>query len=178
MLVNSHSKASGQFGAGRLSRSTAFPRMSEAGVTDSARAAQTVKLPSDCRRRDRPRRRRGLLPLRGEDRRPGRGPGLTSAELGSKLDPVLVLTDANGAVLAEGTAAARLRCLPSGNLRHRRPRPRVSRRRGLHATASTSATCRSSRACSRWPFRAANADVHVEGVNLGAAARARVDRPG
>ena len=126
-----------------------FAAVPEAGMTDSARAAHDGQAARHGRRRHRPRRRRGLLPLRREGGEQV-GVQVVAAELGSKLDPVLVLTDATGTVLAEGSGRYSASRIPkAGTVRRRRPRPRVPRRGGLHATACTSATCRSSPASSR-----------------------------
>ena len=70
-------------------------------MTDSARAALTVKLPTTASARS----TAPATPtyFRFEAKAGDQiGVQVTSAELGSKLDPVLVLTDANGAGAGRG----------------------------------------------------------------------------
>ncbi len=81
-----------------------FDAVNEAGITDSARNAMTVKQNTTVV---------GTIDRAGDVdyfRFPAAvgdqvGVQITATELGSKLDPVLVLTDDTGAILAEGTAA-------------------------------------------------------------------------
>ena len=78
-----------------------YPAIPEAGITDSARAAQAVSLPVTIL---------GSIDRAGDvdyfrfEAKAGQAVGVqvVAAELGSKLDAVLVLTDATGQVLAEG----------------------------------------------------------------------------
>ncbi|MDB5313706.1 MAG: translocation protein TolB [Gemmataceae bacterium] len=80
-----------------------YPAIPEAGVTDSARAAMAVTLPVTVA---------GSIDRAGDvdyfrfEAKAGEpiGVQVVAAEVGSKLDPVLVLTDAGGQVLAEGGA--------------------------------------------------------------------------
>jgi len=79
-----------------------FPAVAERGVTDSARSAMAVKLPATVG---------GSIDRAGDEdfyrfeAAAGQqiGVQVLAAELGSKLSPVVVLTDAGGKVLAEGT---------------------------------------------------------------------------
>ncbi|VTT98315.1 wd40 repeat-containing protein : WD40 repeat-containing protein OS=Singulisphaera acidiphila (strain ATCC BAA-1392 / DSM 18658 / VKM B-2454 / MOB10) GN=Sinac_1517 PE=4 SV=1: WD40: WD40: WD40: WD40 [Gemmataceae bacterium] len=76
-----------------------FPVVKEAGTTDSARVAQLVTLPVTVV---------GAVDRAGDadffrfEAKAGDQIGIEAVTAGSKLDPVLVLTDAGGAVLAEG----------------------------------------------------------------------------
>ncbi len=90
-----------------------FPAVAEAGVTDSARAAQSVKLPVTIV---------GTIDRAGDadyfrfDAAAGDEIGMQTitTEIGSKLDPVLVLTDGGGTVLAEGSAVLGFRIPKAG----------------------------------------------------------------
>jgi WD40 repeat protein len=81
-----------------------YPAVPESGITDSARAAMPVKLPVTVV---------GSIDRAGDvdyfrfEAKAGQeiGVQVVAAEVGSKLDPVLVITDADGRVLAEGNAA-------------------------------------------------------------------------
>ncbi|MBM3982754.1 MAG: WD40 repeat domain-containing protein [Planctomycetes bacterium] len=81
-----------------------FAAVPEAGTTDSARTAMPVKLSSTIV---------GTIDRAGDvdyfrfEAKVGDqiGAQVVAGEIGSKLDPALVLTDENGAVLAEGTAS-------------------------------------------------------------------------
>ncbi|WP_439620256.1 hypothetical protein [Gemmata sp.] len=76
-----------------------FPVVKEAGTTDSARVAQLLTLPATIV---------GAVDRAGDadffrfEARAGDQIGVEAVTAGSKLDPVVVLTDAGGAVLAEG----------------------------------------------------------------------------
>jgi hypothetical protein len=78
-----------------------YPVVNESGVTDSARASMAIKLPVTVV---------GTIDRAGDmdyfrfEATAGQQVGVqvVAAELGSKLDPVVVLTDAAGQVLAEG----------------------------------------------------------------------------
>jgi WD40 repeat protein len=79
-----------------------FQSVAESGITDSARAAQVIKLPVTVV---------GSIDRAGDAdyyrfeaaARQEIGVQVTAAEIGSKLDPALVLTDSDGRILAEGT---------------------------------------------------------------------------
>jgi WD40 repeat protein len=79
-----------------------FPIVNEAGSSDSARVAQLVTLPVTVV---------GAVDRAGDadffrfEAKAGDQIGVEALAPGSKLDPVLVLTDAGGTVLAEGTSA-------------------------------------------------------------------------
>jgi WD40 repeat protein len=81
-----------------------YPAVPESGITDSARAAMPVKLPVTVV---------GSIDRAGDvdyfrfEAKAGQeiGVQVIAAEVGSKLDPVLVITDADGRLLAEGSAA-------------------------------------------------------------------------
>jgi hypothetical protein len=81
-----------------------YPAVPESGITDSARAAMPVKLPVTVV---------GSIDRAGDvdffrfEAKAGQeiGAQVVAAEVGSKLDPVLVITDAGGRLLAEGNAA-------------------------------------------------------------------------
>ncbi len=81
-----------------------FAAVPEAGATDSARTAMAVKLPATIV---------GTIDRAGDvdyfrftaERGDSIGVQVTAGELGSKLDPALVLTDETGTVLAEGTTS-------------------------------------------------------------------------
>ena len=99
---------------------------------------------------------------------------VVASELGSKLDPVLVLTDADGAVLAEGTSALGYRGPEAGTyaigIRDREFRGGADFHYRLHVGDVPVVT-------GVFPLavqRGRAADVHVEGVNLGATGVARV----
>ncbi len=80
-----------------------FPAVAEAGSTDSARTGMSVTLPATVA---------GAIDRAGDvdffrfEAAAGQQVGVqvVAAEVGSKLDPVLVLTDAGGRTLAEGAA--------------------------------------------------------------------------
>jgi hypothetical protein len=84
-----------------FNRFTAIP---ESGTSDSARTGQAVKLPASIV---------GAIDRAGDadffrfEAKPGDqiGVQVIASELGSKLDPVIVLTDTAGIVLAEGTTS-------------------------------------------------------------------------
>jgi hypothetical protein len=90
-----------------------YPAVSEAGVTDSARAAMPVKLPTTVV---------GAIDRAGDvdyfrfEAKAGQEVGVqvVAGEVGSKLDPVLVITDAGGHILAEGNAAVGYRVRTAG----------------------------------------------------------------
>lgn len=79
-----------------------YPAVSESAITDSARAAMPVKLPATVV---------GAIDRAGDvdyfrfEAKAGQEVGVqvVAADIGSKLDPVLVVTDAAGHVVAEGT---------------------------------------------------------------------------
>jgi len=153
-----------------------FRAIPESGITDSARSAPLVKLPATLV---------GSLDRAGDadyyrfEAKAGDqiGAHVTAAELGSKLDPVLVLTDANGAVRAEGTTALGFVVPRAGayslGIRDREYRGGADFHYRLHVGNVPVVT-------GVFPLAVARGralDVHVEGVNLGGAARARVSAP-
>jgi WD40 repeat protein len=153
-----------------------FRAIPEAGITDSARAAPLVILPATLV---------GSLDRAGDadyyrfEAKAGDqiGAQVTALELGSKLDAVLVLTDANGAVRAEGTNALGF-VVPSAGayslgIRDREYRGGAEFHYRLHVGDVPVVT-------GVFPLavpRGRAVDVHVEGVNLGGVARARVSAP-
>ena len=154
-----------------------FEAAAEAGLTDSARAAPLVKLPATLV---------GALDRAGDvdyyrfEAKTGDQVGVqvTSSELGSKLDAALVLTDSSGSVLVEGTTALGFAIPRAGvyaiGLRDRDYRGGSEFKYRLHVGDVPVVT-------GVFPLavpRGRSVDVHVEGVNLGRATRARVTVPG
>jgi hypothetical protein len=150
-----------------------FPARPEAGITDSARAAQPVKLPTTLV---------GAIDRAGDvdyfrfDAKPGDQIGIqtVAAEVGSKLDPVLVLTDAGGSVLAEGAGVLGYRVAKAGTysvgLRDREYRGGADFTYRLHVGPVPVVT-------GVFPLaaqRGRTTPVHAEGVNLGTAAGAEI----
>jgi WD40 repeat protein len=150
-----------------------FRAVPEAGLTDSSKAAPLVKLPATLV---------GTLDRAGDadyfrfEARAGEqlGAQVVSSELGSKLDASLVLTDANGAVLAEGESALGYVVPRAGTyalgVRDRDYRGGAEFHYRLHVGEVPVVT-------GVFPLavpRGRSADVHVEGVNLGAIGVARV----
>ncbi|MBN9120431.1 MAG: WD40 repeat domain-containing protein [Planctomycetes bacterium] len=147
-----------------------FPAMNEVGATDSARTAMAVKLPTTVV---------GAIDRAGDvdyfrfaaaagDQI---GVQVVAAELGSKLDPALVLTDDGGNVLAEGSASLGF----------------VARKKGTYAVGVRDREFRGGRdfgyrlhvgevpvVTGVFPLaaqRGRTSTVHVSGVNLGPTAR-------
>ena len=144
-----------------------YAAIPETGVTDSARAAQPVKLPVTIA---------GSIDRAGDvdyfrfDAEAGEqiGVQVVAAELGSKLEPVLVLTDNAGRVLAEGNAVLGYAIPKAGSysvgIRDREYRGAVDMTYRLHIGDVPVIT-------GVFPLgvqRGKTASVHVEGVNLGA----------
>lgn len=144
-----------------------YPAIAEAGVTDSARAAQAVKLPTTIA---------GSIDRAGNvdyfrfEAKAGEQVGVqvVAAELGSKLDPVLTLTDATGLVLAEGNAMLGYTIPKAGTysvgIRDREYRGAEDMTYRLHIGDVPVVT-------GVFPLgvqRGKTASIHVEGVNLGA----------
>lgn len=146
-----------------------FLAVQETGLTDSARAAMPITL--------------GTTVEGGTDR-PGDvdyyrftaaagdqiGAQVSAAEIGSKLDPVLTLTDDTGAVLAEGGAALGFTARKAGTysvgVRDREFRGGTDFAYRLHVGAVPVVT-------GVFPLgaqRGRTTSVHVSGVNLGSAA--------
>jgi WD40 repeat protein len=153
-----------------------FEALTETGLTDSARAAPLVKLPATLA---------GSLDRAGDvdyyrfEAKAGDQVGVqvTAGELGSKLDASLVLTDSTGTVLVEGTTALGFAIPRSGvyaiGLRDRDYRGGAEFRYRLHVGDVPVVT-------GVFPLavpRGRAADVHIEGVNLGGAIRARLAVP-
>jgi WD40 repeat protein len=145
-----------------------FAAVAETGVTDSARAAQPVKLPATLV---------GAIDRAGDvdyfrfDAKAGDqiGVQVVATEIGSKLDPVLVLTDAGGTILAEGAGVLGYRVARAGTyavgLRDREYRGGADFTYRLHIGSVPVVT-------GVFPLaaqRGRTTEVHVEGVNLGAA---------
>jgi WD domain, G-beta repeat len=143
-----------------------FPAIAETGITDSARVAQAVKLPVTIV---------GTIDRAGDadffrfDAAIGDQIGLhvTTTELGSKLDPSLVITDAGGTILAEGTGTLGFRVPKAGayavGIRDREYRGGSDFTYRLHIGDVPVIT-------GIFPLaaqRGRTTDVHVEGVNLG-----------
>lgn len=155
-----------------------FRVLPEAGLTDSSKAAPLVKLPATLV---------GTLDRAGDadyfrfEARAGEqlGAQVVFNELGSKLDASLVLTDANGVVLAEGTSSLGCVVPRAGTyalgIRDRDYRGGAEFHYRLHVGDVPVVT-------GVFPLaipRGRAVDVHVEGVNLGArgVARVRVSAP-
>jgi len=144
-----------------------YPAIPEAGVTDSARAAMAVVPPVTVA---------GALDRAGDvdffrfDATAGRqiGVQVVAAELGSKLDPVLVLTDAAGRILAEGDAVLGYVVPAAGGfavgVRDREYRGGADFTYRLHVGDVPVVTSVSPLGVQRGK----TAGVHVSGVNLGA----------
>lgn len=145
-----------------------YPAIAEAGITDSARAAMTVTLPVTVA---------GSIDRAGDvdyfrfEAKAGDQVGVqvVAAEVGSKLDPVLVLTDATGQVLAEGSTVLGYRVGMPGTyavgVRDRDYRGGADMAYRLHVGDIPVVT-------GVFPLgvqRGKTATVHLEGVNLGAA---------
>lgn len=143
-----------------------FAPIPEAGVTDSARAAQPVKLPVTVA---------GAVDRAGDadfyrfDAKAGDqiGVQVLAGELGSKLDPVLILTDASGTILAEGLTSLGYRVAKPGTysvgIRDREYRGAADMTYRLNIGDVPVIT-------GVFPLgvmRGRTADVHLEGVNLG-----------
>ena len=153
-----------------------YAAVPEAGVTDSARAAQLVKLPVTIA---------GAIDRAGDvdfyrfDAKAGDqiGVQVVATEYGSKLDPVLILTDAAGAVLAEGITTLGYTVAKPGSysigIRDREYRGAVDMTYRLHVGDVPVVT-------GVFPLgvtRGRTASVHLEGVNLGAAQTVQVSVP-
>ena len=113
-----------------------FAAVPEAGATDSARAARCREAARDRRRRHRPRRRRGLLPLHGEGRRADRRAGRRrGTRLEARPGP---RADRRGRRRARRRRRRRSAYVvpKAGDVRRRHPRPRVPRRGRLHLPAA------------------------------------------
>jgi WD40 repeat protein len=150
-----------------------FAAVVESGVTDSARAAQVVKIPATLA---------GVLDRAGDadfyrfEAKAGDqiGVQLVAAELGSKIDPVLVLSDANGSVVAEGTTTLGFTVMRPGaysiGIRDREFRGGPDFTYRLHVGDVPVVT-------SVFPLaiqRGRTMEVHIDGVNLGSAGGSRV----
>jgi hypothetical protein len=153
-----------------------FPAVTETGSSDSARVAQTVKLPATVvgtvdRAGDADYFR--FAAAAGDEI----GVQAVTAEVGSKLDPVLTLSDAAGNVLAEGAAVLGYRVPKAGTyslgVRDREYRGGADFTYRLHAGPVPVVT-------GVFPLagqRGRTTSVHVEGVNLGGATAAKVTIP-
>lgn len=148
-----------------------YPTIPEAGVTDSARAAMAVNLPATIT---------GSIDRAGDvdyfrfEAKAGDQIGVqaVAAGTGSKLDPVLVLTDAAGRVLAEGNTVLGYKVSKAGiyavGIRDRDYRGAADMTYRLHVGDVPVIT-------GVFPLgvqRGKTATVHLEGVNLGAASSA------
>ena len=145
-----------------------YPAVAETGPTDSARTAMAVAIPTTVT---------GTIDRAGDadyfrfEAKAGQqiGAQLVAAELGSKLDPVLVLTNAAGDVLAEGNGPLLGFTVPSAGSYAFGVRDREYRGGGdmtyrLNVGDIPVVT-------GVFPLgvqRGTTASVHVEGVNLGA----------
>lgn len=144
-----------------------YPSVAESGLTESARAAMAVKLPTTVV---------GAVDRAGDvdyfrfEAKAGQAIGVqvTAAEIGSKLDPVLVLTDASGVVLAEGGTSLGCVVPRAGTyavgIRDREFRGGADKTYRLQVGDVPVIT-------GAFPLavqRGKTASVHVEGVNLGA----------
>lgn len=144
-----------------------FPSVQETGVTDAARNGQLVKLPvSIAGTLD----RAGSVHFYRFEAKAGQqlGAQVTASELGSKLEPVLVLTEGTGQVLAEGNAFLGFTIPRTGSyavgIRDKDYRGAADMIYRLHIGNIPVIT-------GIFPLavqRGRTADVHVEGVNLGA----------
>ncbi|MBA4067356.1 MAG: hypothetical protein C0501_27330 [Isosphaera sp.] len=153
-----------------------FQAVPETGSSDSARVAQTVRLPATLvgavdRAGDADYFRFGAAA--GDEI----GVQATTTEIGSKLDPVLTLSDAAGNVLAEGSAVLGYRVPKAGTyslgVRDREYRGGADFTYRLHAGPVPVVT-------GIFPLagqRGRTTSVHLEGVNLGAATSAKVTIP-
>lgn len=143
-----------------------FASVHESGLTDSARVAQAVKLPVSIA---------GTIDRAGDvdffrfEARAGEQIGVQAIakELGSKLDPVLVLTDGAGRVLAEGITSLGFVIPRSGGyavgIRDKEFRGANDMSYRLHIGTIPVIT-------GVFPLaiqRGRAVDVHIEGVNLG-----------
>jgi WD40 repeat protein len=148
-----------------------YAAIAEAGISESARAAQPVKLPVTIA---------GSIDRAGDvdyyrfDAKAGDpiGVQVVAAELGSKLDPLLSLTDAEGRILAEGTITLGFTIARDGSysigVRDRDYRGAGDMTYRLHIGDIPVIT-------GVFPLgaqRGKTATVHLEGVNLGAARQA------
>jgi WD40 repeat protein len=146
-----------------------YDAIAETGASDSARASQVVKLPVTVA---------GSIDRAGDvdfyrfEAKAGEAIGVQviAAEAGSKLDPVLVLTDESGQVLAEGTTALGYTAAQAGaysvGIRDREYRGAADMTYRLHIGDVPVVT-------GVFPLgvtRGRATSVHVEGVNLGPAA--------
>jgi WD40 repeat protein len=153
-----------------------FKIVPEAGITDSTRAAPLVKLPATLV---------GSLDRAGDadyfrlEAKAGDqiGAHVTAEELGSKLDAVLVLTDANGVVRAEGATTIGFVVARAGayslGIHDREYRGGADFHYRLHVGDVPVVT-------GVFPLavpRGRPVDVHIEGVNLSGVERARVSAP-
>jgi WD40 repeat protein len=144
-----------------------FPSVLETGLTDSAHAAQVVKLPVTIA---------GTIDRAGDvdffrfEAKAGDQVGVQviGTELGSKLDPVLVLTDGTGRMLAEGNTSLGFAIPRTGSyavgIRDKEYRGATDMTYRLHIGNIPVIT-------GIFPLaihRGRTADVHIEGVNLGA----------
>lgn len=145
----------------------------ESGTSDSVHTSQSVKLPVSIA---------GSVDRAGDvdyfrfDARAGDeiGVQLVASELGSKIDPVLVLTDSSGTVMAEGATALGYLAAKAGTytigVRDRDYRGGAEFIYRLHVGDIPVVT-------GVFPLaarRALPADVHLDGVNLGAPGGVRV----
>lgn len=143
-----------------------FTSVAKKGATDSARIAQEVKLPVSIA---------GIIDRAGDvdffrfEAKAGEQIGIqaVASELGSKLDPALVLTDASGRVLAEGNANLGFTIPRTGSygigIRDKEFRGAQDMSYRLQIGAIPVIT-------GVFPLaiqRGRSADVHIEGVNLG-----------
>jgi hypothetical protein len=143
-----------------------FPAVKEAVGSDSARVAQAIKLPvTVVGAIDRP----GDADFFRFEAKPGDeiGVEVITAAIASKLEPVLVLSDASGNVLVEGTAVLGYRVVNGGaysiGIRDREYRGGVGFDYRLNVGPVPVVT-------GVFPLavqRGRPTDVHVEGVNLG-----------
>jgi hypothetical protein len=144
-----------------------FASVAETGLTDSARAAQTVNLPVSIA---------GTIDRAGDvdfyrfEAKAGEQIGVQAiaAELVSKLDPALVLTDGSGRVLAEGNTSLGYTIPRTGSyavgIRDKEFRGAGDMSYRLHIGNIPVIT-------GVFPLaiqRGRTAEVHIEGVNLGA----------
>ncbi|HXD88417.1 MAG TPA: WD40 repeat domain-containing protein, partial [Urbifossiella sp.] len=146
-----------------------YPAIAEKGGSESARAAQAISLPATVA---------GAIDRAGDmdffrfDAKAGQqiGVQVVAAELGSKLDPVLVLTDAAGEVLAEGNSVLGYTAARAGSyslgIRDREYRGATNMAYRLHIGDVPVIT-------GVFPLaaqRGRTTRVHVDGVNLGSTA--------
>jgi len=153
-----------------------YAAVAETGTTDSARAAQIVKLPVTIV---------GAVDRAGDvdffrfEAAAGAeiGVHVLAAEIGSKLDPILILTDADGHILAEGLTSLGYRTSKAGTfaigIRDRDYRGAADMTYRLSVGDVPVIT-------GFFPLgvmRGRTADIHLEGVNLGSDRTAKLSMP-